>query len=298
MVTVCGGLFEVAAVAGDAGNSEEAGFLVHKVAHLFGGETLFVHNVGYDGGVDAAAAGSHYETVKGSKTHGGVNDLAVFNGGKAGAVAEVADDELGALGVLAGDFKISLGDEAVGSAVEAVAADGVFLIILVRNAEHIGFLGHGLMEGGVENGDHGGLFSENFLAGFHGDSLGRVVERTKVAEFNADVLDKLVVNSGGRFVFLGTVEHAVTDGFDFADVLDDFVFAGGEKFNKLLESLFVGGEAYVVFLFVAGSGFVADSAVDADSFAKTFCDNFFVIHLDELVFKGRAARVDNKYFHS
>ena len=59
----------------------------------------------------------------------------------------------------------------------------------------------------------------------------------------------------------------------------------------------MGGERHIVFGFPTRSGFVADVAVDADSFAKTLCDNFFGVHLDELVFEGRAACVDNKYFH-
>ena len=180
---------------------------------------------------------------------------------------------------------------------EAVAADGIFLIIFIRNAKHIGFRRHGLVEGGVENGNHGGFFSENFLAGFHGDGLGRVMKRAEVFKLYADILDNLVGDDGGRFVFFGTVKNAVADGLDFADVGNNFVFAFGKKLYKLLKSFFVGGEGNVIFGFPACGGFVADVAAYADSFAKTLCDNFFGVHLDKLVLKGRAACVDNKYFH-
>ena len=211
VVAFCCCVFKVAAVGGNAGNSEEAGFFVHKVAHLFGGKAFFVHNVSYNRGVNSAAAGSHYETVKRGKTHGSVANFAVFNCGKGRTVAKVADDEFGSFGIFAGDFEISLGDETVGSSVEAVTADGIFLIVFIRDTEHISFFGHGLMEGGIENSNHGSFFSENFLASCHCNCLGRVVKRTKIAEFYADVFDEFIGYDGGSFVFFGTMENTVAD---------------------------------------------------------------------------------------
>ena len=44
-------------------------------------------------------------------------------------------------------------------AVEAVAADLVLLIVLVGQSVGVGHGGHGLMERGVEHGDHGGCWA-------------------------------------------------------------------------------------------------------------------------------------------
>ena len=297
VVAFCCCVFKVTAVGRNSGNSKEAGFFVHKVAHLFGSKTFFIHNVSYNGRIDSAAAGSHYETIKRGKAHGSVANFAVFNCGKGRTVTEVADDEFGSFGIFSGDFEVSLGDEAVGSSVEAITTDGIFFIVFIRNTEHISFFGHGLMEGGIENSDHGGFFSENFLASCHCNSLRRVVERAKVFEFYADVFDKFIGYDGGSFVFFGTVENAVADCFDFADAFNNFVFAFGKEFNKFFKCFFMGGEAYVIFSFVTGFGFVADSAVDADSFAKAFCNDILGVHLDKLILKRGAACINNKYFH-
>ena len=297
VVAFCCCVFKVTAVGGNSGNSEEAGFFVHKGFHLCRGKAFFVHDVGYNRRIDAAATGSHYETVKRGKTHGSVANFAVFNCGKGRTVTEVADDEFGSFGIFTGDFEISLGDETVGSSVEAITADGIFFIVFIRNTEHVCFFGHGLMEGGIENSDHGSFFSENFLASFHSNSLGRVMKRAKIAEFYADIFDEFIGDKGGNFVFFGTVKGSVTDSFDFADVSNNFVFAFGKEFYEFFESFFMGGEAYVIFGFVTCFGFVADSAVDADSFAKTFCYDILGVHLDKLILKRGAACVNNKYFH-
>ena len=37
--------------------------------------------------------------------------------------------------------------------------------------------------------------------------------------------------------------------------------------------------------------------VNSDTFRKTFCENLFGVHIQKLVFKRRAAGVNNEYFH-
>ena len=85
---------DVAGVGGLAGKADEAALFVEQVVHLGRGETLFVHNIGDDGGVDAAGAGAHDDAVERGEAHGGVDGLALVNSGDGGAVAEVAGDDL------------------------------------------------------------------------------------------------------------------------------------------------------------------------------------------------------------
>jgi hypothetical protein len=123
------------------------------------------------------------------------------------------------------------------------------------------------------------------------------MKRAKIAEFYADIFDEFIGDKGGNFVFFGTVKSSVADSFDFADIVNNFVFAFGKEFYEFFESFFMGGEAYVIFGFITCFGFVADSAVDADSFAKAFCYDILGVHLDKLILKRGAACVNNKYFH-
>ena len=85
----------------------------------------------HDADVKVAAAGAHHEAFHRGEAHGGVHRLAVFDGADGGAASEVAADDLGVVVVHAGDFGGTRAHELVAGAVEAVAADAVFLIIFV-----------------------------------------------------------------------------------------------------------------------------------------------------------------------
>lgn len=102
--------------------------------------------------------------------------LAIFDGGDGTAVAQMAGDDFGSFNRTV-QLAVSAADKTVAGSVEAVTTDGVFLVIFIRNAEHVGLRRHGLMERSVEDRDHGSFFAEYFLAGFHCGSLRRVVQR-------------------------------------------------------------------------------------------------------------------------
>ena len=89
----------------------------------------------------------------------------------------MADHNLSALGVTAGDLEEVTAHIAVAGAVEAVFADVVLLVVLMGHSVHIRLLGHGLMKGGVEHGDHGDVGAQDLPAGPHGSGLRRIVER-------------------------------------------------------------------------------------------------------------------------
>ena len=44
---------------------------------------------------------------------------------------------------------------------------------------------------------------------------------------------------------------------------------------------------------VADEGLMLQMAADADALAKTFREDLLAVHIKELVFEGRASRVDN-----
>jgi len=180
---------------------------------------------------------------------------------------------------------------------EAIAANLQVRVVFHGHAVEEATGRHGLVEGGVEDGDHRDPFAEDLLAGLHGDGLRRVVQRAEILEFDADVLDDLVRDQRGGLVLFGAVEHAVSDGLDLADVADDLVFPGGQQLDELDEGLFMRREIDVVFGCPTGLGFMADVSAEADSLAEALRDDLFGLHLDQLILQRGASGVDDQYFH-
>ena len=76
-------LRERAHVVREAGEAEQAGFLVHEVVELVDGAVFFavlLSDVEEDGRVEAAGAGAHDKAFERCETHGGIDALAVQNG--------------------------------------------------------------------------------------------------------------------------------------------------------------------------------------------------------------------------
>ena len=79
LVALSDPLFDVSAVGGDAGDAEKAALLIHEIAHLIGREAFFFHDIGDNGGVDGAAARSHFHAVERSKAHRGIDTFAALD---------------------------------------------------------------------------------------------------------------------------------------------------------------------------------------------------------------------------
>src|SRR5580704_9423259 len=79
-----------------------------------------------DPGIERSAARSHWDAVKGRKTHAGIAADAVLEGSQASAASQMGDDHtpLGDVGKAA--FQLSC-DELVGQAMEAVALEAAIM---------------------------------------------------------------------------------------------------------------------------------------------------------------------------
>ena len=75
------------------------------------------------------------------------------------------------------------------------------------------------MERGVEHGSHRDA-GEHFLHGVDALQAAGVVQRGEVGE-RLDTIDDLLVDEHALREELSAVSHAVTDGVDFLQVLDD-----------------------------------------------------------------------------
>ena len=188
------------------------------------------------------------------------------------------------------------GHEAVGRAVETVAADGVVLVVLIRNGVNVRFRRHGHAERGVEHGDlrHAG---HRRLARLDAHEVGGVVQRPE-REALFDGGFARVVHDAGLGELNAAVEHTVADGADLRHRLDNAVFLAGQLFENGLDRFLVGGERNVRFVNgLAVLGLVGQTAVDADALTKTFGEQRLVLHVDELILQRRAAGVDNQNLH-
>ena len=287
---------DIAVIAGDTGNSEEAGLLVHVVAHLVGSKTQLICNEGYSGGVYAAAACSHDNAVQRSEAHGSVNGLAALDGGDGGAVAEVAGYDLEILDILAHSVSESLAYKSVRCAVEAVLSYVQLLVALVGKAVHERLLRHGGMERGIEY-DYLRSRSRNYLlACSQGERVGVVMYRCELCEV-VYLLDNFVCNEGGLAEDLSALYYSVAYGGDLTHAVDDLALAGGEYLNELLERLGVGRELAVSLDCPAVERGVLDMAVDTDTVAVALCNNALVLHIDKLVLQRGAAGIDYKNLH-
>lgn len=296
VVAVLRSACDIAVIAGDTGNSEEAGLLVHVVAHLVGSKTQLICNEGYSGGVYAAAACSHDNAVQRSEAHGSVNGLAALDGGDGGAVAEVAGYDLEILDILAHSVSESLAYKSVRCAVEAVLSYVQLLVALVGKTVHERLLRHGGMERGIEY-DYLRSRSRNYLlACSQGERVGVVMYRCELCEV-VYLLDNFVCNEGGLAEDLSALYYSVAYGGDLAHAVDDLALAGGEYLNELLERLGVGRELAVSLDCPAVERGVLDMTVDTDTVAVALCNNALVLHIDKLVLQRGAAGIDYKNLH-
>ncbi len=188
------------------------------------------------------------------------------------------------------------GHEAMGRAVETVAADGVVLVVLIRNGVNVRFRRHGHAEGGVEHGDlrHAG--------------------HRRLARLDAHEVGGLCRGPSGKH-FLMAASHASSTTQDSVNSMPPWrtrwptasisAIVSTTPYSLLVSfsrtasiASFVGGERNVRFVNgLAILGLVGQTAVDADALTKTFGEQRLVLHVDELILQRRAAGVDNQNLH-
>ena len=201
---------QVAHVAGEPGDAEQPRLLVQQGAHLAQAHALLEGDVLDEGGVDVAAAGAHHQPFERGEPHRRRDGTALPDCASRAAVAEVQGDEVDAVPGLAGKLGETLGEPGVRGAVEAVAADAVAAVELVRNGIEIGRLGHRRMEGGIEHRDHRDPLAEQGAGGPDAAQVGRVVQRGEV-DAVLDPADDAGVDPGVASEALAAVHDTVAD---------------------------------------------------------------------------------------
>ena len=208
----------------------------------------------------------------------------------------MADDDLQLACGLAHQLDGALGNIAVAGAVEAVAAQMVFLIVLGGDGVTVGLGGHGHVERGVEHGDLR-LAGHDGLTGFDALQVGRIMERTQ-GDAVTDGLLAGLVDDAGFDKTVAAVENAVADGVDLIQRLDNAVFRVGENVQNGGDGLGMGGHGnFPLDLDILVGNLVGQSAVEGDTLAQTLGKDLAGIRVHELILEGRASCVDNQNFH-
>ena len=294
-----GKVFHLAGVGGLLRQAEEAGFAVEDRGKFVRGETEFLLEVEHGVGVDVAHAGAHDHALERGEAHGGIDALAVLDRADGTAGAEVAGDDLRVVQVYPAEGGTLAGDELVGSAVGAVAADAEFLVVLVGQGIHVGLLRHGLVEGGVEGHDlRNGR--KDMLDRFDAEEVGRVVQRGEVAA-EGDLFDDIVIDEGAAGEEIAALDDAVADGVDVFEGLEDAGAGSGKGFEDELHADFVVRDGQVSDdLVPAGGGILENTFGKADLFGDTLCDDIEdvgALHVKQLILDRGASAVDDENYH-
>jgi hypothetical protein len=291
LVAFACGLRECAHVVREAGEAEQAGFLVHQVVELVDGAVFFavlLCDVEEDGRVEATGTCTHDKAFERCKAHGGIDALAIQNSGAARTVTEVSRDKAGFFGLGAENLASFGSYKAVACAVGAVTTDAVLFVELVRDTVEVSLLWHGLVECSVEHGDLrktreelGGAFHAGCVCGF--------VERGKERDA-ADVVDDFLRDLFALDV-LTAMHDAVADSFDCRCEL-----LGVEELLDLIDGFGMRG-AIEVEVDVAFGALSFSVTVDADVFNESACNGLLGLCVDDgELHRGRAA-IKNEYAH-
>ena len=180
---------------------------------------------------------------------------------------------------------------------EAVAAHGVLLVILIGDVEHVGLGGHGGVESGVEHHHLGDLLAEDLAAGADALAVGLVVKGGQ-GDKALNILNDLLVHQHGLVEDRAALHDAVAHGGNLIQAVDNAVLPVDKGVFHLHKGGGVVQHVHVLLQLPAVGGLVGEDAPGhADALAVALAHHLFVVHVDELVLQRRAARVDDENFH-
>ena len=209
----------------------------------------------------------------------------------------MADDDAVRVLHAAHQFDAALGDEAVGRAVEAVAAEMILGIVLGGDGIAISLRGHGHVERGIEHGDLR-LARHGLFTGFDAHEVGGVVERAE-GDALADGLLAGVGDDAALDELVAAVEHAMADRVDLVDGLDDAVFRIDQNVHDRLDGFLMRGHRDILFeLLARGDDLVVQAAVQTDALTEAFRGDDAGIGVHQLILQAGAAGINDQNIHT
>ena len=180
---------------------------------------------------------------------------------------------------------------------EAVTANLILFVVLVGDCIHIGACRHCLVESCIEN-SYLGNTGHNLFASFNTHKVCRVVERSEGEALTDSSLNVFCYELACCELHTA-VENTVTYCIDFIHACNYTVLSTYKLVENSCDSFGVCGESHIFIEYglTVYHGCVLEVTVNTDTLAQTLCDDGLVVHIEELILKGRAACVDNKNFH-
>ena len=152
------------------------------------------------------------------------------------------------------------------------------------------------MESSIEYGNLRGV-RHQLLAGTDPGYVGRLMERSHVAEI-FDLFQHFIRNHNGFVEDFAAMHHPVAHSIDFIHGFDDPMVGINQSSQDLLDAVnMVGDGAFQSYFVLPSRSMSQNGPFDADTFYQTFCDDRFILHINQLIFDGRAAAVYNKNLH-
>ena len=154
---------------------------------------------------------------------------------------------------------------------ETVTADSVLLVPLVGERIDVRLFRHGLMKGGIEDGDVGDI-RENRLRCLDPGDVGGIVERRQVRDL-LDSLQHALVDPHGAGEFLATVHDPVADRGNLVDVLEDTDFGVEEGLgDQIHRHRMVRAVEFLSVLLTAGNLVNDEGPADGDTLHQPLGD--------------------------
>ena len=209
----------------------------------------------------------------------------------------MADDGLEILRLLPEKGSNRAGDIFVARPVEAVAADAVLLIVLLRQRIQIGLRGHGLMEGGIEYRHHRGVRHQSAARKDSGQ-ICRIVQRCKIGDLT-DALDHVIIDERRLRELLAAVHDAVSHRTDLGQRLHDAALRVRDGIENQADGLLMILDLGLRLDFPAmiADVLIGDGAVNADALAQALCKDAAVVGINDLKLQRRTAAVDHQNVH-
>ena len=177
----------------------------------------------------------------------------------------------------------------VARTVGAVLAHVVFVTHVLGQRVGVGDLGHGHVERGVED-SHVGQLRILLTAILNRRGLAVVVQRSKRGHLE-NLSHDLIVDDRGIIEVPATLNDTVADAINRKVGLLELIEHASDSRAMI-------GEGHLLGLLGATVlGVAKDAHLRADTLAVTLGENLTGIGIQKLIFKARAAGVDNKYVH-
>src|SRR5208282_4085559 len=142
---------QVAHIRADLGHPEQPGLVMDHFVELLAGHLQSPRQVPEQPGVQVAGAGAHGDAGSRGKAHASVNTLAVPDGGEAGAIAQVSEDQAPTDGFGAGESLQLAHEESVRETMKPEPLNA-FGVEPPRDGQQLRHAGHVPVKSGIKAG--------------------------------------------------------------------------------------------------------------------------------------------------